>query len=44
MRLHCYYFDSLTTIVREFLTIKKSEFYAVHDIIMNPVLALINIE
>jgi len=43
-RLHCYYFDSLTTIVREFLTIKKSEFYAVHDIILNPVKALTQIE
>ena len=40
MRLHCYYFDSLTTIVREFLTIKKIEFYATHDIILNPVRAL----
>ena len=30
--------------MREFLTIKKSEFYAVHDIIMNPVEALEKIE
>ena len=42
--MHCYYFDSLTTIVREFLTIKKSEFYEVHDIILNPVKALTEIE
>ena len=43
-RLHCYYFDSLTTIVREFLTIKKIEFSATHAIILNPVKALTQIE
>ena len=43
-RMYCYYFDSLTTIVREFLTIKKIEFYATHDIILNPVKALAQIE
>lgn len=43
-KLHCYYFDSLTTIVREFQTIKKSEFYATHDIILDPVNALSRIE
>ena len=30
--------------MREFLTIKKSEFYEVHDIILNPVRALEQIE
>ena len=34
----------MTTIVREFLTIKKIEFYATHDIILNPVKALAKIE
>lgn len=43
-KLHCYYFDSLTTIVREFQTIKKSEFYATHDIILDPLNALSQIE
>lgn len=43
-KLHCYYFDSLTTIVREFLTIKKIEFSLLHEIILNPTKALSQIE
>ena len=34
----------MTTIVREFLTIKKIEFYCTHDIVLNPVKALGDIE
>ena len=38
--LYCYYFDSLMTTVREFRTIKCSEFYATSKIILNPVKTL----
>ena len=36
MKTHVYYFDSLSTTVREFRTIKCSEFYPTADIIINP--------
>ena len=38
--LFCYYFDSLMTIVREFRTIKCSEFYGTSKIIRDPVSTL----
>jgi hypothetical protein len=34
--MHCYYFDSLSTSVREFKTIKRSEFFPGIDSILNP--------
>lgn len=34
--MHCYYFDSLSTSVREFKTIKRSEFFPGIDRILNP--------
>lgn len=38
--LYCYFFDSLLTTVREFRTIKCSEFYKTAKFILNPTLAL----
>jgi len=32
----CYFFDSLSTTIREFKTIKRSEFFPAVDLILNP--------
>ena len=36
MKVHVYFFDSLSTIVREFRTIKSCEFFPTADIILDP--------
>ena len=40
--LHCYYFGSLLTTVREFRTIKNCEFFSTGSLILNPKLCLEN--
>jgi hypothetical protein len=35
-QMHVYYFDSLSTTIREFRTIKCCEFYDYADFILNP--------
>lgn len=37
-KYHIYYFDSLSTTIREFRTIKSAEFFKTADIILNPTL------
>ena len=43
-KLHCYHFENLSTTVREFKTLKMSEFFKMAPIILNPSLALTNKE
>jgi hypothetical protein len=41
-KLHCYHFENLSTTVREFKTLKMSEFYKMAPILLEPSLALEN--
>lgn len=34
--MHCYYFESLATTIREYKTLKMSEFYRFAPILLNP--------
>lgn len=39
-KLHCYHYESLSTTVREFRTLKMSEFYKMAPILVQPSMAL----
>lgn len=40
VKLHCYHFENLATTVREFKTLKMSEFYRMAPILIQPSMAL----